>query len=268
MLGRPSRTQETLGDVNKKLAVVTGGARGIGFGISRSLASEGYALAIVGRSDESRVTEPLAELRAIAPAASYFQADIGSDADRQRLVNEIYDQMGPVHVLVNNAGIAPANRADLLDATEESYDHVMRVNLRGPYFLTQAIARRMVSDEDAPNRCIVNITSISSTVASPNRGEYCLSKAGLSMMTGLFAVRLAEYGIGVFEIRPGIIRTDMTAGVEDKYDKLIADGLMLQSRWGVPDDVGRATAALVRGDFPYSTGQVIMVDGGMLVDRL
>jgi len=178
---------------------------------------------------------------------------------------------GRLHVLVNNAGVAPRERNDLLDATEESFDRVLGINLKGPYFLTQRVANWMVeqrSQEDAFEGCIINITSISSTVASPNRGEYCLSKAGLTMMTKLWSVRLSEFDIPVYEVRPGVIRTDMTSGVEEKYDRLIEEGLMLQDRWGEPEDVGKAAAMLARGDLSYSTGQVLMVDGGMTVDRL
>ena len=166
---------------------------------------------------------------------------------------------------MNNAGIAPRVRADILKASEESYDRVMEVNLKGPYFLTQAVANWMIAqkrEDEAFEGCIVNISSISATVASPSRGEYCISKAGVSMATRLWAVRLAEFGIHVYEIRPGIIQTDMTSTVKEKYDRLIAEGLTLQPRWGYPEDVGRAVAALVRG------GQVIMIDGGLTIPRL
>jgi NAD(P)-dependent dehydrogenase (short-subunit alcohol dehydrogenase family) len=174
-------------------------------------------------------------------------------------------------VLVNNAGVAPKVRADILEATEESYEWVMKINLQGPYFLTQAAANWMVEQkkQDASfSGCIVNISSVSSTVASPSRGEYCLSKAGVSMATKLWAARLGEFNIPVYEIRPGIIQTDMTATVKEKYDKLIGQGLLVQSRWGQPGDIGKAVAMLVRGDLAYSTGQVIMVDGGQTVQRL
>jgi len=172
---------------------------------------------------------------------------------------------------VNNAGVAPKVRADILEATEESYDWVMNINLKGPYFLTQAVANWMIAqckkDADFAG-CIVNISSISATVASPSRGEYCLSKAGVSMATRLWATRLGEFNIPVYEVRPGVIKTDMTATVQEKYDKLIAEGLMVQARWGYPEDIGKAVASLVRGDLAYSTGQVIMVDGGMTLQRL
>jgi 3-oxoacyl-[acyl-carrier protein] reductase len=172
---------------------------------------------------------------------------------------------------VNNAGVAPKVRADVLEATEESFERVMRINLQGPYFLTQAVANWMVEqrreDEDFGG-CIVNVSSISASVASPNRGEYCISKAGLSMATRLWAARLGEFGIPVYEVRPGVIKTDMTEPVQEKYDRLIDQGLLVQSRWGLPEDVGRAVAMLVRGDLPYATGQVLVVDGGLTLQRL
>jgi NAD(P)-dependent dehydrogenase (short-subunit alcohol dehydrogenase family) len=172
---------------------------------------------------------------------------------------------------VNNAGIAPPRRDDILEATEESFDRVFDVNLKGPYFLTQAVARWMMvqrQSDAAFEGCIVNISSVSAELASVNRGDYCMARAGTSMATKLWAVRLAEYGIRVYEIRPGVIATDMTAGVKEKYDRMIAEGLTLQPRWGQPDDVGRAVAALARNELPYSTGQVINVDGGMMIGRL
>jgi NAD(P)-dependent dehydrogenase (short-subunit alcohol dehydrogenase family) len=174
-------------------------------------------------------------------------------------------------VLVNNAGVAPKVRADILDATEESFERLIRINLQGPYFLTQAVARWLIAQKKADpafQGCIVNISSVSATVASVSRGEYCISKAGVSMATKLWAARLGEFDLPVYEIRPGIIKTDMTATVTAKYDKLIGEGLLLQSRWGLPQDIGRAVAMMVRGDIAYSTGQVILVDGGQTVQRL
>ena len=188
-----------------------------------------------------------------------------------RIVNEVYKQWGTLNVLVNNAGISPKQRLDLLDTTPESFRDLLDTNLEGPFFLTQAIANRMVASREADAAfwgTIVFVTSISATVASVNRGEYCVSKAGLAMTAALFAVKMAEFGIPVFEVRPGVITTDMTAKVQSKYDQLFNSGMALQPRWGTPDDVGKAVASLVRGDFPYSTGQVIHVDGGMLIDRL
>ena len=253
------------------VALITGGTRGIGLGIARALADEGYDLALCGRRDEGAVSEVLTGLRERGIEVLYLSVDISDGAARERLVDGVRAHYGRLHVLVNNAGVAPRERNDLLDATEESFDRVLGINLKGPYFLTQRVANWMVeqrSQEDVFEGCVINITSISSTVASPNRGEYCLSKAGLTMMTRLWSVRLSEFDIPVYEVRPGVIRTDMTSGVEEKYDRLIEEGLMLQDRWGEPEDVGKAAAMLARGDLPYSTGQVLMVDGGMTVDRL
>jgi 3-oxoacyl-[acyl-carrier protein] reductase len=183
----------------------------------------------------------------------------------------VQERFGVVNTLVNNAGRAPRVRADLLEATEESFDEVLRTNLHGPYFLTQAIARNQAErcrKEPSFAASLIFITSVSAEMASPNRGEYCVSKAGLSMAARLFATRLAEYGIPVYEVRPGIIATDMTAAVRDTYDRRIADGLVPEKRWGQPDDVGRVVAALVRGDLPYATGTVVHVDGGLSIPRL
>jgi 3-oxoacyl-[acyl-carrier protein] reductase len=257
--------------VRGRVALVTGGARGIGQGISRRLAADGWSLAICGTRDEAAARSALDALRAVSPDVAYYQASVADRADRSRLVDAVRERFGRIDALVNNAGIAPRVRADILDATEESFDELIRVNLRGPYFLTQSIARWMIEERAADGAfkgCIVNISSISSTVASVNRGDYCISKAGISMATKLWAVRLAEHGISVYEVRPGVIDTDMTAAVHARYDRLIEEGLLLQARWGLPEDVGAAVATLLRGDLTYSTGQVIMVDGGMTVDRL
>ena len=254
-----------------RVALVTGGSRGIGFGIAEALAREGYALAVNGRRPAEQVDDALAPLRDLGADVLYVSADIASADDRAALVEAVRSRFGRLDVLVNNAGVAPRERRSILEATEESFERVLRINLQGPYFLTQAVANWMIAQREAdPDRtpCIVNVTSISSTVASPSRGEYCVSKAGLTMASQLWAVCLAEYGIAVYEVRPGIIRTDMTSGVVEKYDRLIEEGLLLQPRWGRPDDVGKAVAMLARGDLPYSTGQVIHVEGGMTVDRL
>lgn len=255
---------------DKKVALVTGGSRGIGLGIAQALAREGYQLAINGVRSEEKV-DTLDELRNLGAEVLYVQGNIGEKADRERMVQEIWDHFGQLNVLVNNAGVAPKERNDILNMTEDSYDWVMGINLKGPLFLTQAIANKMMDHKrEDPDfaATIVNVSSISATVASINRGEYCISKAGIGMMTQLFATRLAAAGIGVYELRPGVIKTDMTSVVTEKYDKLIAEGLTLQPRWGFPDDIGKAVAALVRGDFPYSTGQVIMIDGGLTMQRL
>ena len=255
----------------KKVALVTGGARGIGLGISRQLAAEGCDLAICGVRTAVAAKDAVSALREAGSDVMYVQADVSVAEDRKRLLAEVKARFGRLNVLVNNAGVAPEVRADILEASEQSYDRVMGINLRGPYFLTQAVAIWMIAQrrEDAGFAgCIVNISSMSATVASPNRGDYCLSKAGVSMATKLWAARLGEFGIPVYEVCPGVVMTDMTAAVKDKYDRLIAGGLTIQQRWGYPEDVGKAVAMLVRGDLPYSTGQSIMVDGGLTLQRL
>lgn len=248
-----------------KVALVTGGGRGIGLGVSKALLAQGYDLAFCGRKKPEEV-QSLEELRSTGKRVVYVQADVADPADRERLIATVREKLGGLQVLVNNAGVAPAERLDILDATPESYDRVMNINLKGPYFLTQLAARWMVEQsESEPDYwgCIVFVSSISATVPSVNRGEYCISKAGLGMACRLWSARLAEYGIPVYEVRPGITMTDMTAGVKEKYDQMIADGLLLQKRWGTPDDVGRAVGAIARGDLAYSTGQVITVDGSL-----
>jgi 3-oxoacyl-[acyl-carrier protein] reductase len=255
----------------RRVALVTGGTRGIGRGIARALADRGFDLALCGRRDEAEVRPVLDELRRAGAAVRYLKADVGERADRERLVADLREGPGRLNVLVNNAGVAPAARVDLLDADEESFDRLLRVNLKGPYFLTQLVARWMVEQKRADPGfagCVVNVTSISATVASVSRGEYCVSKAGLAMASRLYAVRLAGLGIPVFEVRPGIVRTDMTAPVADRYDRLIAEGGVPQGRWGEPSDVGRTVAALAAGELPYSTGAVIVVDGGLTLPRL
>ena len=255
----------------KRVALITGGTRGIGFGIAIQLAKAGFDLAVNGMRPEEAVQAALDELKALGTGVIYCRGSIASAADRESMIHSVKAHYGTLHVLVNNAGMAPRERRDILEATEESYDEVMTTNLKGCYFLTQQAANWMIAqkkNDEGFSGCIINITSMSATVASVNRGEYCLSKAGLSMATQLFAVRLGEFNIPVYEVRPGIIRTDMTAGVKEKYDKLISEGLCVQQRWGEPADVGRAVAALAKGDFPYSTGQVVMVDGGLTIPRL
>jgi NAD(P)-dependent dehydrogenase (short-subunit alcohol dehydrogenase family) len=235
------------------------------------LAREEFDLVLCGTRPSGDVAGVVDGLIAIGAEVVYVQADVGDDAARKRLVEEVKFRIGRLHVLVNNAGVAPTTRADILEATDESFDRVLGINLRGPYFLTQACANWMIEQkksDPAFRSCIINVSSISATVASVNRGEYCISKAGVSMATQLWAARLGEFDIPVYEVRPGVIKTNMTAGVEAKYDRLLADGLAVQRRWGTPEDVGKAVAALVRGDFPYSTGQVVMVDGGMTLPRL
>ncbi len=255
----------------KRVACITGGARGIGFGIAQALAREGFDIVIADIREESAVTEPVFQLTELGAKVLYCQADVSVAAARATMLARIRETFGRLDVLVNNAGVAPAVRADILDATEESFERLMRINLQGPYFLTQSVARWMIEQKKADpgfRGAIVNISSISATVASTGRGEYCISKAGVSMATQLWAARLGEFDIPVYEVRPGIIQTDMTATVTAKYDKLIAEGLLVQSRWGQPGDVARAVAMFARGDLPYSTGQVVFVDGGLNVHRL
>lgn len=255
----------------KKTALITGGTRGIGLGIAMALAMEGFDLALNGLRPEVEVQEVLKELSKTGSEVFYCRGNLAHREERQHLWKQTLDHFERINLLVNNAGMAPRERKDLLDTGEESYREVMDVNLTGPFFLTQLAAKHMVMNIQSDpefNSCIVNISSVSASLASLNRGEYCISKAGLSMMTQLFAVRLGEYNIPVFEVRPGVIRTDMTAGVTEKYDQMIAEGLTLLRRWGKPEDVGRVVASLARGDLAYSTGQVIQVDGGMTLGRL
>ncbi len=257
--------------VPRRVALVTGGTRGIGLGAATALAGEGFDLALAGQRDADAVAPVLDTLRQVGGRVLYVTADVGEAGDRVRLLESVRGTFGRLDVLVNNAGVAPRPRADILDATEESFDRVLRTNLKGPYFLTQAVARWMIAERQADpafEACIVNVTSISATVASPDRGDYCLSKAALAMATRLWATRLGRAGIPVYDVRPGLIRTDMTEPVGEKYDRLIDEGLLLQRRWGTPEDVGRAVAALVRGDLSYSTGAVLLVDGGLTVPRL
>ncbi|MDR0337091.1 MAG: 3-ketoacyl-ACP reductase [Planctomycetaceae bacterium] len=257
-----------------KTALVTGGLRGIGLGISQSLLAEGYTLALCGSRELDGVGRELEELRSQCSQTQkvvYYRCDLGDDNDRRELVQKVRNDFERLNLLVNNAGVTARVRSDMLTMTEENYDWLMRINLQAPFFLTQSIACWMIAQKKMASdffASIVNISSISATAASLNRGEYCMSKAALSMTTQLWSLRLAEYGISVYEIRPGLIQSDMTAGVTEKYSKLICEGVVPQQRWGLPNDVGRAVAMLARGDLAYSTGQVIMVDGGMMIPKL
>lgn len=255
----------------KRVALITGGSRGIGFGIAKRLAQNGFDLAINGVRDEEAVGDVIEDLSKGGTNVLYCQGDVSRTEDRKKILQQVKDHFGKLHVLVNNAGVAPKERRDILETTEESFDRLISTNLKSTYFLTQLAANWMIEQkkaEQSSSFCIINVSSISAIVASVNRGEYCVSKAGLSMVTQLFAVRLGEFDIPVYEVRPGVIYTDMTAGVKEKYDKLIDEGLCVQKRWGYPEDVGKAVSALAIGCFPYSTGQVIMVDGGLTLLRL
>jgi 3-oxoacyl-[acyl-carrier protein] reductase len=256
------------------VALVTGGSRGIGRAIAVELSRIGLDVAINYASNRPAAEEAQALARSARPGAraEIVPADIGAAADRDRLLAFVRERFGRLDLLVNNAGLAPSTRADLLEATEESFDRLLNVNLKGPYFLSQAAARWMIEQRGSRGPdyrpAIVNISSISAFAASINRGDYCVSKAGVAMMTQLFAARLADDGVNVYEIRPGIIATDMTAAVKEKYDALFAEGVTPIRRWGTPEDVARAVSAIAQGLLPYSTGEVINVDGGFHLRRL
>jgi NAD(P)-dependent dehydrogenase (short-subunit alcohol dehydrogenase family) len=252
----------------RPVSLVTGAGRGIGRGIAIEIAKLGHAVVVNYAGNAGAAEECLRLVREAGGDGIIARADVSISTDRERLVQETLDTYGRIDMLVNNAGVAPTVRADLLEASEESFDRLIDINLKGPYFLTQIVARRMIEqirrgDVGAfgPPR-IVTVTSVSAYTASVNRGDYCVAKAGLAMMTALYAARLAEYGVNVYEVRPGVIATDMTHGVKEKYDRMIEQGAWPIRRWGQPEDVGRAVAAIARGDFPYSTGEVINVDGG------
>jgi NAD(P)-dependent dehydrogenase (short-subunit alcohol dehydrogenase family) len=254
----------------KKTALITGGTRGIGYGIAKHLAQNGFDIAVNGVRSEESVKDVLQGLRDTGANVLYCHGDIASTSDRKKIMQQVKEHFGKLHILVNNAGIASKERNDILDMSEESFDQVLSINLKGAFFLAQQAANWMIEQKKTDKEfagCIINISSVSANVASVNRGEYCISKAGLSMVTQLLAVRLGEFDISVYEVRPGIISTDMTAGVKEKYDKLLNEGLSVQKRWGYPDDVGKAVSSLALGNFPYSTGQVIMVDGGLTLRR-
>jgi len=260
------------------LALITGSSRGIGRGIALELAKAGMHDLVINYAGNEAAAR---ECKALCEKASegrrrveIVQADISKGSDREAIVNFVRREFGRLDLLVNNAGVAPNVRADLLEAGEESFDRLININLKGPYFLTQKAARLMIDSApidgsgEGAGKAVVNVTSISAWAVSTNRGDYCVAKAGLRMMTQLYAVRLAEYGIGVFEIQPGVIATDMTGGVKEKYDQLFANGLAPINRWGQPSDIGKAVVAVARGLFPYSTGQVFNVDGGYHIHRI
>jgi len=262
------------------VSLITGASRGIGRGIALELAKIGYNLIINFVSNAAAARQTATDCLALAKKgghkirAEICQIDVAKASDRQKLIDFAKNTFGRLDMLVNNAGVAPNVRADILEATEESFDRLIAINVKGPYFLTQLAARWMIEQRRtgvppvSGARKIITVSSISAYTASTNRGDYCISKAALSMITPLFAARLAEHGINVYEIRPGIIATDMTGSVKDKYDKLIAEGLTPIQRWGTPEDVGRAVAAIARDLLPFSTGEVINVDGGFHLRRL
>lgn len=255
----------------RKAAIVTGCSRGIGNVIASNLAKEGYAIAGIGNSPEEKISEQLDNIRQYQNGFLYVQGSVADSSKREKLLNDTLAQFGRVDLLVNNAGIAPPTRKDILEATEESYDMVMDVNLKAAFFMSQLCANAMINSMDqltdyTPQ--LINISSMSAYTSSVSRGEYCISKAGLSMVTLLFADRLAEYGINVYELRPGIIDTEMTSKVKGKYDRMIAEGITPIKRWGKPQDIADAVLAITSGKLGFVTGQVINVDGGFHIRRL
>ena len=254
-----------------KVALVTGGSRGIGLGIAKALAEKGYSLAINGVRDESSISETMEALKAFGQDVIYCQGDISKTEDRSAIISKTLTRYGQLNVLINNAGVAPKIRKDMLEVTEEDFDYMMDINQKGTFFVSQLAARELVRQKEANPKfdaCIVNITSISARTASTNRVEYCMSKASLSIMSTSFAVKMSEYAIPVYEIQPGIITTDMTAVVNDKYTKMAQDGFVLEKRMGTPEDIGKAVATLVTGQMPYMTGQMFASDGGMGIWKL
>ena len=264
--------------MEKPVAIVTGASRGIGKAIAKKLAEIGFDIVITfrgynskGELDNSKALQTQKEISQSGVTCEILRSDVGVSEDRKELVNFVKSKFGRCDLLVNNAGTAPLKRLDILEGTEEDFDRVTGINLKGPYFLTQLIANWMIEQQkEYSDRAfrIVNISSISAYTSSPSRGAYCISKAGISMMTKLYADRLAEYNIGVFEIRPGIIETDMTLPVKDKYDKLISEGLTPTKRWGQSEDVAKAVGVIAQGNLDFSTGSFINVDGGFHLRRL
>lgn len=252
-----------------KTALVTGGRRGIGRGIALALAEAGFDIALLDVARDSDAEATLAEIAAKGRRTLFVTGDIADIASHAAVAETIWRELGPLTCLVNNAGVSVLNRGDLLDVTPESYDRCLDINLRGSFFLTQTIAKRMLADPaPAWHRSIVNITSVSAEVVSISRGEYCISKAGAAMMTKLFAVRLAETGIGVYEVRPGIIRTDMTKVSEGRLDQLIRDGISPIRRWGEAADVAKTVVTAAEGRLPFAIGQALLVDGGLTIRTL
>jgi NAD(P)-dependent dehydrogenase (short-subunit alcohol dehydrogenase family) len=257
---------------NKPVAVITGASRGIGRSVTIALAAEGYDIAAIARSVDSEGMEILApEVEKRGSEFFPIGLDISCTGCQKEVVSNILERYGRIDVLVNNAGVAPLQRNDLLDMTEESYDRVMNINLKGPVFFAQKIAKEMIWLRPHISNyrpVIIFVTSVSAVLSSTNRSEYCVSKAGLSMVSTLFADRLSKEDILVFEVRPGVIKTDMTAKIKDKYDKLISEGLVPQKRWGLPEEIGRSIASLARGDWNFSTGMVFEISGGLNIHKL
>lgn len=249
-----------------KVAIVTGATRGIGLGITKQLLKDGYKICAMGTRDISQYDDffKIYDENNIL----YIKGDISNKEDREKLVSASYNKFGSINVLVNNAGVAPKVREDILKVSAESIDRLFEINTKGMFFLTQLVSQRMIQDNETKDKCIINVSSISSEVVSVDRADYCISKAAISMVTRLFSVKLAEYGINVYEIQPGIIKTDMTKVAESKYDKLFEEGITPIKRWGLPKDIGMAVSALADFKFKYTTGQVIKVDGGYTLQSL
>jgi NAD(P)-dependent dehydrogenase (short-subunit alcohol dehydrogenase family) len=252
----------------RPVAIVTGGRRGIGLGIARALAAGGFDIAITGIGDADGVAPVIAELGGLGARAIFLQADLANLSSHQATVDAVVVAFGRIDCLVNNAGIASVVRGDFLDLKPENFDTIIGINLRGTVFFTQAVLKVMLETPAAVPRSIINITSVSAAMTSPERLDYCVSKAGLAAFSQGLALRLAEIGIAVFEVRPGVIRSDMTAAVSGKYDALIADGLVPMRRWGEPEDIGNIVAGLAGGKFGFATGSVIQADGGLSISRL
>jgi NAD(P)-dependent dehydrogenase (short-subunit alcohol dehydrogenase family) len=251
----------------KPLALVTGGQQGIGLGIAEALAQQGFRLAIASRSAPEDASVQTA-LQTLGPDARYYQHDLSNTGAIPALLDQIEAQQGPLDALIQNAGVAAKVRGDMLDITPENFDWIMGINLRGAFFLAQKVAQQMLATQSPHYRSITFVTSVSAQMASPERADYCISKAAAAMAAQTLALRLAPHNIGVFELRPGIIETGMTAGVKDKYDARIADGLVPAGRWGQPADIGQAVIPLVTGQLAFATGAVIPVDGGLSIERL
>ncbi len=256
---------------DKKVALITGGTRGIGLGIAKKLASAGFDLAINGMRPVEDIQEVVQELEKLGARVVYVQGNLGVTEDRKKIVFQTLTYFKKLNVLVNNAGVAPRVRKDILEIDEDDFDYMLNINLKGTFFLSQEVAKQMLREKavfPAFEGSIINISSVSAEVASLNRGEYCIAKAGLAMVTKLLATRMGEAGIPVYEVRPGIIETDMISKVKGKYEDLIANGLTIEKRLGQPEDIGRIVATLATGDIPYATGQVITADGGLTLRRL
>ncbi|MCX6135579.1 MAG: 3-ketoacyl-ACP reductase [Ignavibacteriales bacterium] len=258
------------------VVLITGASRGLGRGIAVEAAKRGYSVAVNFARDRKSALQTVSQCTAnrLSKEQQFLavQADISESSQVKKLVKKVLSEMGRIDALVNNAGVAPKERKDLTEMTEESFDEVLRVNLQGPFFLTQRVANYWLKETPSPllpgGFKVVFVSSISADAVSLNRGEYCISKAGLAMVNKLWALRLADHGVQVYELRPGVMLTDMTSGVKEKYDKLLAEGLVPLKRWGTAEDVGQAAGALLSGQFPFSTGEVIYVDGGLHIQRL